>query len=121
MCSSHGPVQLISRPTRITDSSATLIDHVYTNNVDNIKSCNILTVDLTDHLATHTKISVKTSGGTLSNLPIKKRTVLGDNINKKEFRIFNEANNSQFGTLINGKKLGGNMRRHECSIAVRQI
>ena len=57
MCSSHGLVQLVSRPTRITDSSATLIDHVYTNNVDNIKSCNILTVDLTDHLATHTKIS----------------------------------------------------------------
>ena len=66
MCSSHGLVQLVSRPTRITDSSATLIDQVYTNNVDNIKSCNILTVDLTDHLATHTKISFKTSGGTLS-------------------------------------------------------
>ena len=67
MYSSHGFVQLVSRPTRITDISATLIDHVYTNNVDNIKSCNILTVDLTDQLATHTKIYFKTSGGTLSN------------------------------------------------------
>ena len=72
MCSSHGLVQLVSRPTRITDRSATLIDQVYTNNVDNIKSCNILTVDLTDNLATHTKISFKTSGGTLINLPTKK-------------------------------------------------
>ena len=39
----------------------------------------------------------------LSSLPINKRAVLGDNINKKEFRIFNEANNSQFETLINGE------------------
>ena len=39
----------------------------------------------------------------LSSLPINKRAVLGDNINKKEFRMFNEANNSQFETLINGE------------------
>ena len=81
MCSSDGLVQLVSRPTRITDGSATLIDHVYTNNVDNIKSCNILTVDLTDHLATLTKISFITSGGTLSNLTIKIRAVIPGFIN----------------------------------------
>ena len=101
MCTSHGLVQLISRPTRITDSSATLIDHVYTNNVENIKSCNILTVDLTDHLATHTKVSFSTHSGTLSNVRSKNR---GEAVSdKKEFRIFNEANNSQFENLINAE------------------
>ena len=73
------------------------------NNVENVKSCNIITVDLTDHLATHTKISFKLAAAALSNVPIKNRTVVGDNTNKKEFRIFNEANNSLFETLINGE------------------
>ena len=53
---SHGLVQLVSRPTRITDKSATLIYHVYTNNLDNTLSCKILTLDLSDHLATHTRV-----------------------------------------------------------------
>ena len=98
MCMSHGLAQLVSRPTRITNSSATLIDHVYTNNVENVKSCNVLTVDLTDHLATHTKIAFKNCGG---NLAIRKRTVAGSD--KKELRIFNEASNNQFESLIKGE------------------
>ena len=103
MCTSHGLVQLISRPTRITDSSATLIDHVYTNNVDNVKSCNILTVDLTDHLATHTKISFTNCGGSSCNLPIKLKAHADASDSKKEFRMFNETNNSQFETFINSE------------------
>ena len=49
---SSGFLQLISRPTRLTDHSATLIDHVYTNNLENTKSCNIITIDISDHLET---------------------------------------------------------------------
>ena len=37
----------------------TLIDNVYTNNLNSALSCNILTLDLTDHLATHTKVSLR--------------------------------------------------------------
>ena len=33
---SHGFVQLISRPTRVTDHSATLLDHIYTNQLQRI-------------------------------------------------------------------------------------
>ena len=65
---SHGLVQLVSRPTRITDKSATLIDHVYTNNLDNTLSCNILTLDLSDYLATHTRVL-------LNNLTKPKRNI----------------------------------------------
>jgi hypothetical protein len=37
--------QTISKPTRITENSATLIDHVYSNNINNVMSCNVLTLD----------------------------------------------------------------------------
>ena len=33
----HGFTQVISRPTRITDYTATLIDHIYTNQIHNTK------------------------------------------------------------------------------------
>ena len=39
---SSGFLQLIARPTRLTDHSATLIDHIYTNNLENMKICNII-------------------------------------------------------------------------------
>ena len=47
-----GYVQVISKPTRITDHSCTLIDHIYTNQVHNVVSTQIFTIDISDHLAT---------------------------------------------------------------------
>ena len=52
----HGCVQFASRPT--AHSACTLIDHVYTNNIDSTLSCNIITTDLSDHLVTRTRISL---------------------------------------------------------------
>ena len=40
---------IITKPTRITDHTATLIDHIYTNSVQNL-TAGILTIDITDHL-----------------------------------------------------------------------
>ena len=94
---SHGLVQIVSRPTRITDKSATLIDHVYTNNLDSTLSCNIFTMDLTDHLATHTKVSLRSNSENL-----QRKTQLKDKINK-EFRVFNEGNDVKFRELINNE------------------
>ena len=54
----NGFSQIISRPTRITDHSATLIDHIYTNQVHNIVSCGIITYDISDHLGTFTTIAL---------------------------------------------------------------
>ena len=56
IASSYGFIQIVSRPTRITDHSATLIDHIYTNNLEDTISCNVLTTDLSDHLAIVTTI-----------------------------------------------------------------
>ena len=40
---------IITKPTRLTDNTATLIDHIHTNCLQNFTS-GILTVDITDHL-----------------------------------------------------------------------
>ena len=48
---SGGFIPLISRPTRITGDSATLIDHIYTNNyhVNTSMYQGVLVPDITDH------------------------------------------------------------------------
>ena len=89
-----GFVQLVSRPTRVTENTHTLIDHVYTRSIENVLSCNILTLDTSDHLAINTKISL----GSASSAT---RTNFGKSKNdKSDFRVFNEANNQNFKHLI---------------------
>ena len=93
----HGFVQLVSRPTRITERTHTLIDHVYTNNIESVLSCNVLTLDISDHLATHTKISL----GSSSTLTC--RNSKNSKNNKCDFRLFNEVNNQTFKQLIDNE------------------
>ena len=92
---SHGLVQLVSRPTRLTEYTYTLIDHVYTNNLENTLSCKIVTLDLSDHLAIHTRVSLNSEGANISKP--KNRT---DTNSSREFRIYNEANNYTFKSLL---------------------
>ena len=42
---------LITRPTRVTATSATLIDNIFTNNFENFKDSfqGILVIDISDH------------------------------------------------------------------------
>lgn len=91
----HGFVQIISRPTRITDHSATLIDHVYTNKVSSVISSSVVTLDLSDHLATHATISLDTN----SDINTYRHTN-GNNSEPCEFRMFNAANDAKFRELI---------------------
>ena len=49
-------IPVISRPTRITDRSITLIDHIYTNSITNIRTSGIITDPLSDHLGTYLKL-----------------------------------------------------------------
>ena len=89
----HGFLQIISRPTRITDHSATLIDHIYTNKINNVISSNVLTLDLSDHLATFATISLDTE------FDSRQRRVFKRN-EHYEYRKFNEANDAKFSELI---------------------
>ncbi len=93
--SNHGFVQIVSRPTRITDHSATIIDHVYTNCLDSTVSCNIVTHDISDHLAINTKVSLG------SNYERISQAINANNTRQStEYRMFNEANNATFEKLI---------------------
>ena len=50
MLFSLGCVPQIKLPTRITTTSATLIDHIYTNNMLHKTASHILLDDISDHL-----------------------------------------------------------------------
>lgn len=50
MLYSNNFLPIITKPTRITDHTATLIDHIYTNVVHKIARSGILLTDLSDHL-----------------------------------------------------------------------
>ena len=91
--SNYGFLQLISRPTRITEHSATLIDHVYSNKIADILCSDIATVDLSDHLATITTIQL--SGAT-------HRTNIPRNCDdqQRDYRIYNAATDLKFEQLI---------------------
>ena len=47
---SLGFYPLIDKPTRITDISATLIDHIFINELRHNITCGILFIDISDHL-----------------------------------------------------------------------
>ena len=47
---SHGVLPLITLPTRVTDDSATIIDHVFTNDVKHSLEPGVMqTQDICDH------------------------------------------------------------------------
>ena len=90
--------ELVSRPTRITDHSATLIDHAYTNSIDNTLSCNIVTLDISDHLAIHLKTIITKS------IPLNER-ISRSKLEKgpDKGRVFNDANHAAFYNLIDSE------------------
>ena len=48
---------LISRPTRITNTTATVIDNIFVNNIEGNYKCGILFTDPSDHLPVFLKTS----------------------------------------------------------------
>ena len=88
-------IQLISRPTRITEHSATLIDHVYTNCLEYVTSSGIVTVDMSDHLGTYVNFSL---GGLNNNHQAANDT--SHNVTSGKFRKMNDENLEKFRVLI---------------------
>ena len=50
MLFSHGLLPIVTKPTRITSHTATLIDHIYTNSSISHITYGIATIDISDHL-----------------------------------------------------------------------
>ena len=99
----YGFAQTVSKPTRVTDHSTTLIDHVYTNQIENTVSTNILTLDISDHLATVSTFKLTNS----SHMNFKQPKHSRRKTNLKESRVMNEASNAIFRELIEGESWEG--------------
>ena len=54
-----GLIQLVKSPTRITQTSATFIDHIYTNNPDVITEVNVPDLSISDHCPISCSRSIK--------------------------------------------------------------
>ena len=48
-CFTHSLEQIITRPTRVTDQTATIIDHILTNSPDKVSQSGVLDLGLSDH------------------------------------------------------------------------
>ena len=94
--SNYGFVQLVSRPTRITDHSQTLIDHSYSNQLEDTISCNVLTTSISDHLATMTTINLDNT----ATSPYRTAIRLQRDPEQCVTRKINEANHQTFKELI---------------------
>ena len=51
-CLSNGSRQLISEDTRVTVTSSTKLDHIYTNRINNISNSGVIHYSLSDHFMT---------------------------------------------------------------------
>ena len=47
---SHSQLPLITLPTHISETSATLLDHIYSNSNPDLKECGVIYSSLSDHL-----------------------------------------------------------------------
>ena len=89
--SQHGFIPVISRPTRITDHSMTLIYHIFTNSLSNFLKSGILKDPFADHLGVFIKISLNNSIPFLNN-------------GNYFFTDFSEANATKFENLVYNAK-----------------
>ena len=80
---SYHLVPTILRPTRITETSATIIDNIITNSNENIKTGIILT-DITDHFPTvyHKNSNMFKQKSTTADKYVYKRIHSDDNVTK---------------------------------------
>ena len=90
-CARHNFVQLINRPTRITQFSATIIDHVYTNKVSDVVSTGVVTFDISDHLGVYVTIALHEHRGSIDH----------EYANLTSWHKVNEENISKFKELLN--------------------
>ena len=81
--SPFGLDQLVEEATRVTKSSATLIDHIYTNNKPHVSKVKVVESGISDHSAVFCRWSIK----------LLKQNPRGHTaINLRPFKNFNETN-----------------------------
>ena len=61
MIESNGVFQLITKPTRVTENSAFLIDHIFTSALSNPTFPRIILNDISDHFIIYCAVSLKSN------------------------------------------------------------
>ena len=83
---SRGFIPRICKPTRITQSSATVIDHIYTNDICHNSKSGIIITDVADHFGIFHIVQLK-----------QKQSKTTDKIKK---RLFTDTHISKFKQLL---------------------
>ena len=78
--SSFGFLQIVTKPTRISENSATLIDHILTNSFNDAFESFLLCWQISDHLPLIHNLSFKKTKPKLEK--IKTRKFCGENVNR---------------------------------------
>ena len=86
--SSFGLFPLINSPTRITSTSATLIDNIFTNVLDAHFDCGCICVDITDHLPIFLLTNIQLSKNR-QKLPNVNRSLSDKGITSLNFELLN--------------------------------
>jgi hypothetical protein len=91
----NGLYPLITRPTRITKSSATLIDNIFTNEYRNVDKSGILISDVSDHLPIFFVCKYDVKFENCKNKYMYKRQLDEESINK----FINDVSNVSWETV----------------------
>ena len=89
---SHFLYPLISRPTRLTSYSATLIDNIFTNNISASHDNGLIINDLSDHLPIFTLCYTDAHSSTIK----PKESVAIRNFSSRNINAFNRGTQRQF-------------------------
>ena len=115
LLSSYGLFPMILLPTRVTKDSATIVDNIFTNNIDNSLSSGNITTDFSDHYSQI--ISVKNQKIDLKSITLYKRDYSNfsdesfrDDVSIQNFNTDLEDVNEQFQDFY--FKLQGCVERH---------
>lgn len=82
---SNGMLPIINKPTRVTHTSATIIDHIYINNFTKDSNGGIILTDVADHFATYY---------------IEHGKDKSENKNNHKYRQYNPQNIARFNELL---------------------
>ena len=85
---SHGFLPLVTKPTRITSHSATLLDHIYTNKLNTKATSGVIITDVADHF------------GIISIIRNHSYKNMNNTVNQRTTRCFSEVNVNNFNDLL---------------------
>ena len=97
----HNFAQLIPLPTRVTDHTATIIDHIYCNQVHTLLTTRVITLDISDHLGTYVQFNVDPQFRSQNSTENYDHFTEFINVRK-----FNTVNMEQFEKLIRDETWG---------------